>query len=885
MAISQDIVTRAVSTWVFQNVWNQPEDENSVYLRLHPVGERFLTNSIITGTRSIPLPVAGTQYGVFWIDYVLMDDTLIIQPNTWVSTDVLGNRLRTFFHVYSETGLMLPKNKVFVYHATHSRRVYIAVVKNPLVKIVDTANWNTLYIGIYHYTAQNPSPISITSYQVATPDTTHASAGAIQAAINTAAATVPHGTFVYINGYDHIPTSTITLLPGDYVDVYTDTTVIGSYTVNLSDVVTGYLSTFYGNVYKEVIHCPKASNPNKLIMTTELLTLTARRNSDNVGCFLHHNEPNGITQITHCDIGINTDIINAYRTSLGTADISVEVRMRSHGLTLVRDKQFIDYLYVCSDTTILSFLVGHGDPSLPFWTAASLEQSAYVGYMSTPPVTVNPETLTTYINGLGYYTVMAAICHHDRFFTIDEVPVTDISVRKPLILAGQQTYPLVYLDGYKVRDTQVDYTNSRHNNILFSFTPDIYATIGQSLVVELIESGSSTPYLFTPTSGTHTLTVPFPGVTIYQVNTLTSEVIAYNATSLNSYTKVNPGPGQIVQVANTIAGETTLTFQPSAYGVLYLVQNTSFSRVYGLDITSQVVAITPIHIELMTLCNDGSTIAPLIGYNTLAVYVNGLRMIEGIDFSANPMTDPDGNISIVQVLILNRSALNLTGSNYLEVIAHTGVPLIHAVGYATNNQLSIQNNVEAWYSGLTTAYAGGKLLINPTDAGDAIIPTTTVGNGVPFQLTAEVPSFAADVLTGFNTTADDIRISLINNYLDQQPPFNDISTLIIPKSWQVFSPFLTAIIHDASQAGTVQLYTIDPDTALFKQQFAAYNYLLLNDPTVDPTEQTIDLRYCDIFPCYSRVTVPDMGTYSALHYLAGLLLPPDSDTLGEVLDA
>jgi hypothetical protein len=248
------------------------------------------------------------------------------------------------------------------------------------------------------------------------------------------------------------------------------------------------------------------------------------------------------------------------------------------------------------------------------------------------------------------------------------------------------------------------------------------------------------------------------------------------------------------------------------------------------------------------------------------------------------MLDASGNVAIEQLIVCNRSALSLTGSNYLEVIAHTAIEIGRTVGYVTNNTININNNVETWYNGLSEAFANGYLLLNPTDAGNEIIPSSTVGNGLPFLVTATIPSFVIGVLNSITSTADDLRIGLINNYFNQQAPINDNSFLIIPRSWQVYSPYLTAIFHDVTQPGQILIYTNDPDPVLFQRQFAAYNYLLVNDPTLGSGTSPIDLRYCDVYPAYNTVHVLDLNTYTILHRLASLVLSPDSDTLGDVVN-
>ncbi|CAK9254167.1 unnamed protein product [Sphagnum jensenii] len=334
----------------------------------------------------IPMPAIGVQYAVFWTGYNSLFGSLIIANNTWTLTDQLANQTSVFFHVYTETGLMLPKGQTYLYYDPSSGKVFVAIKKAPYLKIVGATISDTMYLSVYRYD-HAVQPITVTTFSIPSPDpgltyTTQA--------VNTvigALATTASGTFVYINGYSIVATASITINPGDYVDVYVDTTVIGSFTVDTTENTLGYASTLYGD-YREVIHCPKAINPTNAIITTELLSITIRRKSDNVGLFLHRNAVNTLTQITHNDVALSTAVLNAYQTNIRSASVYVEVRVRKHTNTLIRDSHYIDYLYLCSDATIVQFLTGYGSPSLPFWTAISLEQSGYVGYMDNAPETV-----------------------------------------------------------------------------------------------------------------------------------------------------------------------------------------------------------------------------------------------------------------------------------------------------------------------------------------------------------------------------------------------------------------------------------------------------------------------------------------------------------------
>lgn len=880
MTIAQSAVVRALNAYCFEEIWNEPLMEYADNVSLIPVSSKFMINWII-GNKYIPLPSNGLQYAVYRVNYTLLEVSLLIPGNTWVASDVVANQYQTLFHVYANTGQMLPKSAVMLYYNTHTNMIYVAIQKAPLLKVIGVSDWSEMYMSVYRY-MQPGNPLQLQSFAVPNPDTGSVVTARVNTAISNSLFTSANGTTVYVNGYDVPVGGVVVFFPGDYVDVLTDTTVIGKYSVDLTTTATGYFSTLY-NTYKEVLHCPKAINPQNQIITNELLSLTARRNTDNVGLYVTKAAPTSVTQITHNDVGINTEVVEAMRAALGMQDISIEVKVRSHAKTLIREIDYIDYLYVCNDATILSFLVGTGDASLPFWTAANLEQCAYVAYMTASPTLASTQTLPSYISALGYYTVISILCQHVYNYPVT-LPMSNISVPKPLILSGLPAYPVVFLNGIKLTENQVGYSNTRQDNLLIGLTANVYYTTGQTITVDVIEAGSSIPYLVQPSSEVTSITVPFSDVKIFKINTLTTAVDGYTVSSTKSITPIELLSNTAIQAYVSGTGM-QVVFAPSTYGNTYIIQNGTFSRCFGFDVSSQVTGLLPIHVELETSCTDNVIVVPFVGYNSLDVYLNGNRLIPGIDYSANPINDTNGNAAVVQILICNKSFVNTTigAVNFVEVIARTGITLENEIGYLANNIANMQNSVEFWYAGMSQAYMGGAFQSNLIDAGDSISPVPSLGNGVPFYILTEVPDIINDVIPSSYAAIDNGRITLINTYFNKQTPENNISTLIIPQSWELYSPYLTAIYADVTANNTLELFSNDPDNTLFLAQFAKYNYLIANDPTVNPAISKVDLRFCDVNPCYGTVSVPDINTYAIMRRLETLMLSADIDTLGDVV--
>lgn len=883
MTISQTAVVQALNDYCFEKIWNSPQFEYVENIQLTPVSSRFSINWIILN-KYIPLPQNNTLYAVYRASYDLFEGSLIIPYNTWVSTTNVATTYQTLFDVYTASGLMVPKGSVSLYIDAPTRKVYIAITQGAVMNSMGLSDWSSMYISVYRY-LQTGNPLTCQSFIIPNPDAQLTVTSQVNQAIATSLATTTDGTTVYVNGYAVFTTAPITLAPGDYVDVITDTTVVGMFDVTITTTDTGYFSTQY-NTYKNVLHCPKSLNPTNKIITPELLSLVARRSSDNVGLYVTKSAVNSITQITHQDFGINTEVVDAMRTALNSQDIYIEVKIRTHTNTLIREINYIDYLYINSDDTILNFLRGNGQSNLSFWSAASLEASAYVGYMAATPAFVTAQTLSNYISGLGYYTVVSVLCQHINNFPINRLPMSNLSVPKPLVLSSLPAYPIVYLNGTKLRDAQVGYSNTSQDNLLIGVTSDVYYTTGQTFTVDVIEAGSNTPSIVTPAAGATTTTVPFADIQIFQLNRLTTPVTAYEASSSLSCTPVVlQSTGPIQTYASATAGSTDIVFAPSTFGNTYIIQNKSFSRCFGFDVSSLVTAVAPIHVELTALCSDAATIIPFVGYNSIDVYLNGQHLTPKIDYSATPLTDSNGNVALIQVMICNMQAVSLTQPNYVEVIARTGEVIASETNYITNNIANVNNVVDFWYSGTSMLFANGSYQINPTDIADALQPNPPVGNGAPFQVITELPDAITTVLAGYTTTADDQRISLINAYLNLQAPVNDTSTVVVANSWKLYSPYLTAIYSDVLANGTVSLFSNDPSDATFLLQFAQYDYLKANDPTVNSAISDIDLRYCDVNPCYTTVTVPDTNSYAILRRLATLVLVSDSNTLGDVYNA
>ena len=874
------IIVDALNEYAFLHIWNEIRAEYRVNIRLQAVSDRFTTGYIMGGG-AIPLPTPKDQYAVFKTATTFFDGGLAIPNDQWIDSVTAINKYGIMLHTYPDHGRMVPKGGVFVRKSSSKNRVYIAIVKEALLKVSTLGTYKEIYLTLYRDSDQ-ANPITCQTFHLPV-GSSMAMAARVEAAIRDSQQQSPHGTMVFINGYEIDPTKGIPYVFGDYVDVITDRNVVGSFTVNLTQIDTGFYSKL-DTCYKEVIHCPKDLNPTNKLVTHNTVTMFVRDNRQNLGTYLHRCDDVSVGQITHNDLSVATHVINAHRDYLHTQDVSIHVKVRTHSKdnVLMRDSHYIDYLYLCDDDVILQHLRGKVDANLSFWSAAELEQSIYVSMMFDTPNIITADVLDQYINGLGYHTVTSILCQHMQSQTLAADRIGNLMYTKPIIYRGMKTEVEAFINGHKVNHTQVLLKDFGGDRISVSFDDSVYTTTGQTVTVNMLEAGDARPRLFTPKPGSTYITVPFKGARVFERLSLGTDVTkGWTGHSGYAYKELFPKAGTLM-IYPSADGTTQVVCGQSLYNKTLVVVNARYYHAANYDLSSAYTDKAPLIVNLqITAEDDDNTLVPLLGYTSLDLYLNGMYLIRGIDYTDVPVTDRDGNPSIVEVYVTNKEYLSETQANRLEVVAQTSVAMCDESGYVIHDKVSYDTDINTWYSGVSQLYVGGRLIIDAEDKGTYMQLHGEATNGTPFYLTTTIPEGMGTVLQGYSPETDLDRIRKINAYFREEDQI-DPGLVIIPNSHKVYSPYLMGIIYDINRG--VYSPVAEPDNSAFLAQFFPYLYLKQRDPCMAPQVSGIDIRYVDRHPAYTEVDVPDPTTYKLVKRLTKLVLSEDKYTAGDLTD-
>lgn len=879
MAITKEDLIRKLNEHCFRTIWNEIRAECRVNIELKVVNQRFVKSSVQSGFRVIYLPTSEDLYLVLSAPIALFSNGLNLPSEEWVNGEDVVHRYKTLTYLYQRPGKVIPRRYTY-FKILENGRVLIAINKNAVVKIFGYGPYDPTYVTVYRDSDQ-VNDIHVRSWFINPLNPTASSVG-IMDHINQCKALNFAGTQVLINGAEVDHSRPIIWNGGDYVEVVFDENVVGSYTITVSDATTGYFSS-KDQKYREILHCPKSLNPDNKLITHNTCTLTVRNPHTGEGRYLHRTDDTSVGQITHNDLSVDSDVIKAHREYLGSEELDVVVRVRTHGKdnVLFMELSYIFYLYTLDDAMIIRHLKGELDSSLSFWKASELEKSVYVKMMFDTPNTLDHSLLDMYVEGLGYYTVASLLSGHISHHVITHPDMRYVVAEKPFALTGVPVVPMVYVRGRKIRSERITYHQIASNKVGISISPDVYLPKGSVVTVSLVERGSARPYRFTPSVTTPTITVPYSDVTVYEIVPLEEPVQGLLMQSNVAYRELTPSPGTLA-VYPRDDGSIEVVFGISLYGRTILIQNGNFSLHDTIPVDDHILnrkgaIVIPLE---TTTAGDVADALPLHGHTALEIYANGRALVPGLDFTAIPKSTYTGHPAFTEIVITNMSYFSSEPGNVVDVVAHTGHIVSEEPGYMFNNLVSYDDNLNLWYDGISRGFANGLLLHKPEDMGTYLQPTETIGNGSPYYLVTTLPSSISKALAGYTPGQDNARLRAINRYFNRVTEV-DTSFIIIEKSHKLYSPWLAEIIKDIlTNRITV---SNDPSNEMFLKQFSSYDYLKERDPAITKTAGVVDFRYVDVNPTYISWTVDTALMHTIIHRLVKLTLN-DPLSLGDVYD-
>ena len=854
---SQEIVNY-LNGFCFDKIWSSVAAKYRANIPLINATQRLQTSRFYFNNAVVGLPTTG-MYRVFYFAKTSLRGAWNPQDNLWHTTDNIASDLSIKYSVYDDNGHLVPMSQVYLYAPIGSKVVFVAIDKDALDTCIPNGESVQLYLTQFRTTKQLSNPWNILSTQVTS--NTQQLTSFLNEAQNS-----PSQSVVIINGFSYTDFSKLPQLSiGDYVDVFIDSTIIASYVVEVDMTNNGYYSQkFQEN--REILHCPKALNPNNVILTHDNATLYIRDVNSKEGVYFHRCDSDSVHQITHNDFSASRPTLNAFKAGLNSTQIEVVVQVREidYPRTLRIESGWINELYISDDADIIQHLRGQLDSSLTFWEAEVLEQSGYVSLMFNDGNSDSPNRLTDYVNALGYYEVGAIL--GVNVYTGTFTP-NDLGFEKSFVQRGNPVTPLVYVNGTKVLQTNVEYIDSSTIGTI-SLKNELLLPANSPMIIRTLDAGNPTCVFFTPTKSQPNLILP-NGYSLAAYEEIdVKEQTGYQRSSTTTYVPVSISP-TTYQNFTTSDGQNEVIFSSGCFGKTYVFFTSTFMWYQQNNIDEMLANTEPLIFPVEIENSDGSYL-PMLNYQNIEVYINGKYLVEGIDFVLGNVIDSTYNGTMMTDILVNCSSflqLEQTG-NVIEIYISSDTPPSRSCGNVVDNNLNRDNAISFWFPLVSSAFIEGSPYLNLTDNAVYMTANTPIENGCVYELKPLLSEGISNWLSRYSPYQDDINVEKINTFYKRiLPPLPELVPVKVEH--RVYSTFITAVINAMVKGNISPIY--DPNPESFLAQFDSFSYIKENDPTL-VNGNDINRNYVSVAACYAQPTTMTAVQTRIIQTLINLVL-------------
>lgn len=867
------IIPQQLTLFCFQNIWNEIGSElrNNVIPQM--LYERSQTGNIFIGSNTIPLPDDKKSYYVYAVSrhttYALAWPKVL--DHKWINCEDLVNEYSILFHAYHTTGLMLHKKFVHVFKMESGIGFLVAIEREMATSMLQHKDMKDIYFTLY-YDSDITNKIEVLSYKIPYRDDGYVYRKQVYDFIAAKDSSI---STVFINGYETKITGMGSFPLNAYIDVIRDENVIFSFDVDLT--VTEENHMFYSDkdkTYKQLVHIPKALNPTNKVLTHNTMDIFVRRkekvNQDIDGLYLHRCAERSVSQVTHNDIAIPMFIVDAYRDYLDTQDITLHVIVRQHAKdnVLIRDKNYIDFLYVLDDATIIEHLLGRVDETLSFWKASELEKSKYIEMMFDIPEIITSTSMTEYVEGLGYYHTIALLCKRVQHTVITEWFTGTLGFQKPYVFQNDYLFPVVYLNGKKVKYDQVVYDNLSQQMLSVGFTDDVKYQLGDIMSVEMFLDGYKDIYRMQVTKTNTTIEIPYNNIDILEeIDNSPIVTKQFDKSTTKGYVPFTDTTGNLV-IKKLENGKWQLTFGPMLYNKTFIIQNRTRVYTFSKDLDEDLIAGNPIYLPIEYNIKGSPEKAPIYYTPHITVYLNGKYLVEHVDFTVHEVHDYEDNFCFKIIAIENVEYLQSSDNKVEWMIASAEVDNSN-YGFVLDNRAYTPGDLSLYFENMSMVHVDGTLEWDITDMGNyLLLPTaSSYRQGALFEIHTCIPRIVKDYLDKYHVNDDLERLAILNKYFFGKEPVPEFP--VVAHKHRVYSIYLATLIRDILD-GTLAGLSYDPDEKRMLEQVKDYEYLELADPVI---QDKYDLRFIGTYPHYKDITIPDIDTYNVIQGFIRIMMP------------
>jgi hypothetical protein len=871
-SIPSAAVVEHLNDTYFHTVWNAPREHARANFRLQPLSNRLSLGAVSVNQSVVGLPTTDTVYAVYSVPVSLFGRFVAFPNGVWTKDAAVFTQYAVALLVYTPTGRLMPVGQTWLrYDRTH-QRVLVAVDERYVSKCSDQL-YPELYATVYRDLTRI-TPIVTNTYVVGTAPTLATTRAATLQAIADASVRYPNQTTVYVNGWMYLPADVPTLVTGDVVSIVSDPDILGFCTLNVDSNQTGYYSEKFSE-YREALHIPKILNPTNMVFTTDTLTMGVFDTVTKRGLYGQRIDAHTLESITHNDFSVSRSILQGYQNTLGAQGVSVRLYVRASALphSLGDDVNRIQDLYTLSDAEIKLQLAGLSAHQMPEWSAAHLEQSAYLPLLYQTRGYGVSDILATYSAAMGYYDVASTLSQAMHYYTYRGA---EVAITKPARLFGIPCQAMVYADGRKIADGDVVMTNESVTIMRLGFKTSAKVALGARIAVYMTDALSRAPVLYQPTEKVPAIILPSEDFVLMVATPVSSAVPVWQGSANVGYRLLPVSPGDY-HITPQSDGTVAFEVSPPHYDTtLYAIpQSGMVSQRYDIDsfIANSAPVVTALTMETAT-----GEYLPLMGYNALEVYLNGARLVEDVDYAISQIPDVNGNI-FQTLLKVSNSDYFIDQGNVLEIVTHGDAAVSSNPGYVLSNVLRENYVPPVWSLSCGRAFVNGKLLEKVVSVGNQITSAVPQPDGALYLVEWNMALGAEKLLSGLSATdtlnfAD--RVSRLLNIAPVTPP----ATVVVSHLHALYSPYLAQIIHDVWAKTFVIADEVKDDS--FLRQFTRYAPLRDADPILGNNPK-LDRRFVTLAAHYINLAVQDPQQMLLIQRLITLALAPAPLSIREVL--
>lgn len=793
-----------------EKLWQSPRSDGQFMVRpprvTSPHGTR---GSVFVHNYQLTLPFDGWGHVYTLGMFHPTLGNLNIPSNVWVKGTDLINNSRCIITTYGESGRVMPAEFVHYFRCDNDL-IVVAIPQK------DTHSWIEkedvqikFYQGTELVTAAPPRPILC---EYTTVKSEHERTAIVSRWHELSA---KGHTTVYINGYSYPNLKVSDLSQWDDVEFLLDGRVI-----RVIDFPVDGLRSFNSvldSATKFLLHMPKNDNYN-FYDDMELEAHVGNR-----GLYYHQHNSKSLRQVTHNDVSIPTERVEAYRTVLGSPVNNMRLIVRDNGSRqeVAFNAHRVHELYKLPDDKIIDAMAGL-NANVPEWKAANLEKSYVNRLMGAPHEDI---TRTFATEAFGYN----ATCKYTSDTPLKLIRNSKGGVCKlpPLLAIGSTVYE-----------------HDEHGMLLGAYLHDTGVTeyVARNADAARIEA--------------------IVGVGSNDIS------VDYDAPSQ----KLSPHVDYSFYLRKLINGKPTDEFYVADKGVDYEIDdNLNLKWLFDehrrsgviIDNTKHYFAEEEIDSDYGLLRVgvkdniDGVLLPARIPMETVEVWLNNHPLVYGVDF----------DVEWPSVVVCAKAYMK-HGKNKVSLRARgvSGDFRPPKAGFVSHGLLSNNSMFDVRDDKVVRIVAGGQLLHRESVVfrEDTAIGVHNIKDGQPYSIddaTLPLRSVITGDLLEYRDKARDLD-GRIERYLTSHIPTPPPSGVVnLDGYYHVFSPVLNRLVHDIVSGRIVPIKddeTYRISTAQLDEIMMRYNDLLKLDPAFK--------GYNDIFVCVHPTAIYNIITLTELEY-------------------